>query len=102
MKIKSSQPINKEETIHIIGILSNQEDNISQEISFSFKLTNKKELIINNSLELELPDSVCSLRVRHLLEEDKSIAKYFEFDDIKQSIKESMGDLDKALLKLYQ
>ena len=32
----------------------------------------------------------------------KSIAKYFEFDDIKQSIKESMGDLDKALLKLYQ
>lgn len=102
LKIKSSQPINKEETIHIIGILSNQEDNISQEISFSFKLTNKKELIINNSLELELPDSLCRQRVVHLLNEDKSIAKYFEFDDIKQSIKESMGDLDKALLKLYQ
>lgn len=102
LKIKSSQPINKEETIHIIGILSNQEDNISQEIRFSFKLTNKKELIINNSLELELPDSICKQRVLRLLSEDKSIANYFEIDDIKKSIKESMGDLDKALLKLYQ
>lgn len=102
LKIKSSQPVEDKQTIRIQGTLSNKEDNIEQEISFSFQLTNNKKLIINKSLKLEFPDKLCGKKIKELLDKDKRVAHLFEIEDIKKSIKEAMGELDKALLILYQ